>query len=227
MNTPNEISYFISNFEIEKYFPKENNFLIENNLHLLYEKTVFKKYNNTFQIKREIQILNVNNKKVGEFALSGDSIVNGNEFFDSGNPISMTIYIDNNYRGNNLARLMVGELLLQCIKEFPVRVDQLLLIDADGSGGFWDSIGMIQGRYSWNGPNLREPLISREASGYEKEITFSDLATWALGFPLGQGIPFKTRGGRKYKNTKKYKYFKNKKNKKSNKNNKTKRKIIK
>lgn len=225
MNSPKEINYFISNFEIEKYFPKENNFLIENKLHLLYEKTVFKKYNNTFQIKREIQILNSDNIKIGEFALSGDSILNGNDFFDSGNPISMTIYINNDYRGNNLARLMVGELLLQCIKEFPVRVDQILLIDADGSAGFWDSIGMKQGRYSWNGPNLREPLVQREAAGYEKEITFSDLATWALGIPLGQGIPFKTRGGRKYKNTRKYKYLKNKK--KYNKNKKTKRKIIK
>lgn len=69
MNTPNEISYFISNFEIEKYFPKENYFLIENNLHLLYKKSGFKKYNNTFQIKREIQILNVTNKKVGRICV--------------------------------------------------------------------------------------------------------------------------------------------------------------
>ncbi len=61
-------------------------------------------------------------------------------------------------RGIQISRIMIGELLIQCLKEYPVRTNQLLIIDSDASGGFWDSIGMIS----------NEDDDIEEGEGYEK-----------------------------------------------------------
>ena len=127
--------------------------------------------------------------EVGRFSAGGRLIGNNPHIFDTGETIDMGIYLDDDLQKHKLSKLMVAALCKMLILEYPkIRKDQFFLIDADASGGFWDVMGMKEGRYSYmgkrNNSNLHEKL---EGAGYEKSITFSDMSNWALNERLGQG----------------------------------------
>jgi len=121
---------------------------------------------------------------IGYFSFHGKHI--NNKLFNSGNTISMNINIEDDYQNKGLSRLMISSLLKYCLEQdTSIRKDQLLTIDGDGSGGFWDYIGMKQGRYSYMSDYRASTNLNHETVGYEKEITFSNLSYWALGKRFG------------------------------------------
>jgi hypothetical protein len=150
-----------------------NNFKITIETHLHENYLIYTSY-----------LYNENNEQIGNFSIEGNHI--NNILFNSGNTISMNISIEDEYQKRGLSRLMVGSLLKYCLELDPtIRKDQLLTIDGDGSGGFWEIIGMKQGRYSYMNENRASTKLNHETVGYEKEITFSDLSFWALGMRYG------------------------------------------
>jgi hypothetical protein len=152
-----------------------NNFKIinETNLNLNENYIIYTSY-----------LYNQNNEQIGYFSIEGNQT--NNILFNSGNTISMNISIEDEYKKRGLSRLMVSSLLKYCLKQDPfIRKDQLLTIDGDGSGGFWEHIGMKQGRYSYMSNERAVTKLNHETVGYEKEITFSDLSFWALGKRYG------------------------------------------
>ena len=129
-------------------------------------------------------LLNENNKQIGYFSFEGKQA--NNILFNSGNTISMNINIEDDYQKRGLSKLMVSSLLKYCLEQNScIRKDQLLTIDGDGSGGFWEHIGMKEGRYSYMRDERAMTKLNHETVGYEKEITFSDLSFWALGTRYG------------------------------------------
>ena len=167
----------ISNDEINAYFSRiPNNF--SNILKLLGLTTIFKKTVSYNRVTRQVILLN-NDHEVGCFEITGDGD------FNSGIPLYMNIHVDDELLKKNLSRLLVGVLIKQILQEgIIINKEQLLVIDGDGSGGFWNHIGLYKGRHSYmsNRPKSRR-LNSTE--GAEKEITFSKLSYWALGEILG------------------------------------------
>ena len=122
---------------------------------------------------RNVFLMN-NGVEIGYFSVKCDKL---------GEDCDMNISIDETYQGQGLARYMIGVLVQNWYREDPqIRKDKLIFIDADASAGFWDKIGMIDNRYS---SNRQTKLSHLEGKGYEKVITFSKLARWALGHPLG------------------------------------------
>ena len=120
----------------------------------------YKKSNIGNYMRREVTLLR--NKKIGRFVIEGKS--NHSNHFNSGNPCSMSIGIDDkNYKGKGLSPIMIKYMIDNIKRDYPnIRPDQYLYIDADASGGFWDSIGM-------------EEHSNEEGKGYEKRISFENL----------------------------------------------------
>jgi hypothetical protein len=161
------------------------------------KKTSSHEDENKIKFDREIQITNENLETierrgyVGEsichFSISGKYDMNThNDYFDSGETIDMGIGSEEvlpsgePLRGREISRIMMGELLMQCLKEYPtIRDEQLLFIDADGSselGGrtFWDIIGMKEN-------DDIDGIHRREGEGYEKQIDFKTIFEWVFG----------------------------------------------
>ena len=120
----------------------------------------YKKSNIGNYMRREVTLLR--NKKIGRFVIEGKS--NHSNHFNSGNPCSMSIGIDDkNYKGKGLSPIMIKYMIDNIKRDYPnIRANQYLYIDADASGGFWDSIGM-------------EEHSNEEGKGYEKRISFENL----------------------------------------------------
>jgi hypothetical protein len=165
------------------------------------KKTSSHEDENKIKFDREIKITNENLETierrgyVGEsichFSISGKYYMNTHtDYFDSGETIDMGIGSEEvlpsgeTLRGREISRIMMGELLIQCLKEYPtIRDEQLLFIDADGSdelGGrtFWDRIGMKEN-------DDIDGIHRREGEGYEKQIDFKTIFEWVFG----QNIP--------------------------------------
>ena len=88
----------------------------------------------------------------------------------------LSIYVEEEHREQGLARLMIYTLLSN--REY--NPDEWFLIDGDASGGFWDHIGMKEGRYGYM--KYRRPSRSvrrKDTEGGEKSITFRDLWKWS------------------------------------------------
>ena len=175
--TPEDIDYLISRMSpMDKTEIKRT--LLANNLTMSYVSSpTYKKI-----------ILEREGVEVGRFS-AGGGLLGINHIFDTGKTIDMGISLDDDLQKHKLSKLMVAALCKMLILEYPkIRKDQLFFIDADASGGFWDVMGMKEGRYSYmgkrNNSKLREKL---EGEGYEKSITFSDMSNWALKERLGQG----------------------------------------
>jgi len=119
----------------------------------------YKKSNIGNYMRREVTL--INNKKIGRFVIEG--ISNHSNHFNSGNPCSMSISIDELYKGRGLSPIMIKYMIDNIKRDYPnIRGNQYLYIDADASGGFWDSIGM-------------EEHSNKEGEGYEKRISFERL----------------------------------------------------
>ena len=133
--------------------------------------------------------------EVGRFSAGGGLIGNNPHIFDTGETIDMGISLDDDLQKHKLSKLMVAALCKMLILEYPkIRKDQFFLIDSDASGGFWDAIGMKEGRYSDMEKRVRYGNKRKmEGEGYHKIITFSDMSYWALHERLGDSGEEKKR----------------------------------
>ncbi len=108
-------------------------------------------------------ILWIQGKDCGSFTIGA---IGG---FRSGHTMSMEISIDEEHQKKGYSTLLIRT-LCKFIRTIDVRWEgQLLFIDTDASGGFWDHIGMKPNRY------YERFTADREGGGYEKFITFEDL----------------------------------------------------
>jgi hypothetical protein len=193
--------------------------------------------------QREIHITNENLEdikinrhveSIAHFSINGTYDMNRyTDYFDSGKTIDMGIGSENTLpsgetlREREISRIIIGELLIQCLKEYPmIRDDQLLFIDSDASElypdgeRFWDKIGMKE----------NNDIDRNEGKGYEKQIDFQTIFRWVFKQDIprnerinGSSITLKSksksktskkrrrRGGKKRKTVK---YIKKNKNKK-------------
>jgi GNAT superfamily N-acetyltransferase len=82
----------------------------------------------------------------------------------------ISIFVDEAYRGQGVARLIIARLLVECDKEgFDT---PYVYIDTDCSDGFWDHIG-----FEIN-PLCESPVDGMEY-GYEKRISWEKLRQFA------------------------------------------------
>ena len=140
-------------------------------------------------IRHSVEAYNTDNKKlIGDFIIEGeisrsvgetrykDILMNEAYYgFNTGNTMSMSIMVKNEYQGLGISRMMIKTLCeyIENIIPFEIRTDQMIFIDADASNGFWDYVGMKENRY------YDRYKISREGCGYEKVITWNKLKKWA------------------------------------------------
>jgi len=117
-----------------------------------------------------------NNNEMGYFQMY---CANG---IGSGEPIFLTIEVDDNLRSKGYANLMIGFLIYMLrinIGQFNkngIGLSDLSIlgIDADASGGFWDKIKLMDGRYTWDlSVPRRQGLTERH---FEKSTTLGQLS---------------------------------------------------
>ena len=118
---------------------------------------------------------------VASFSIDGEQGDNKSGFDVS--TMYMSIYIEEEYRSQGLAKKLIKK-LCECIKNelYPmIRNDQLLFIDTDASWeeirpgvlkSFWEHIGMKPSRME----NITRNVIG---AGYEKFIDFQSLCNYA------------------------------------------------
>ena len=153
----NNINLFIENNakRTEKLkLLKALDYIKQNNIKLNYKN----EYNNIIHSITLIQ----NNIEIGYFQIDNLYTIP-----------SMNIFIDDQYQGNQLSRLMITSILYvlsKCISS-----DLLLYIDCDASNGFWTSIGMKENKYY-----STQIYKNRYNSGYELCIRIKELSKWAL-----------------------------------------------
>ena len=182
--TPEDIDYLIGRMSpMDKTEIKRT--LLANNLTMSYVSSpTYKKI-----------ILEREGVEVGRFSAGGGLIGNNPHIFDTGETIDMGISLDDDLQKHKLSKLMVAALCKMLILEYPkIRKDQFFLIDSDASGGFWDAIGMKEGRYSdMEKRAMYGSKRKMEGEGYHKIITFSDMSYWALHERLGDSGEEKKR----------------------------------
>ena len=128
----------------------------------------FRAYVNTYPSNRGEyrtyrSILWIQGKECGSFIIGA---VGG---FRSGHTMSMEISIDDEHQKKGYSVQLIRT-LCAFVKENETNYEgQLLFIDTDASGGFWDHIGMQPNRY------YERFAADREGGGYEKVITFEQL----------------------------------------------------
>jgi len=137
---------------------------------LKYKKSITGSY-----MTREVTLYH-NNENIGHFTIEGQynpktGYKNTHNYFNSGNTCSMTINIDDSYHRRGLSPILINHMIHNIEKYYPkIRDDQYLYIDADGSAGFWNSIGMKEHEFSFD-----TTPAELEGEGYEKRITFKEL----------------------------------------------------
>jgi hypothetical protein len=142
-------------------------FINENNIKIL--------YNNNLELNNPKILLVLNpNTEIGNFTIDN---------LGPGQTNSLTISIEDDYngisfQGHQLARLLITSMIYELKKlekYLNLNPNLILSIDGDGSGGFWDKIGMEYNRYEerFNRPNINY-------RGYQKTITLQKLSQWAL-----------------------------------------------
>ena len=130
---------------------------------------LIKRINNSFE--RVICLVLENGDIIGEFGIDGEGV---NHQFDSGETNSMRINIEEKYQGFGYSKIMIRYMIDKIYVDIPnMNGEQMLFIDADGSDGFWDRIGMLESkRYGFD----RNPsYANREGAGYEKYITINNI----------------------------------------------------
>ena len=133
-------------------------------------------------MRREVTLLH-NSKKIGRFVIEGYSKHSKHSnHFNSGNPCSMSIGIDDEkyknvekYQKKGLSPIMIKYMIDNIKRDYrKIRPNQYLYIDADASGGFWDSIGM-EGPENGEEYKNDEGKTNEEGNGYAKRISFENL----------------------------------------------------
>jgi hypothetical protein len=160
------------------------------------------------RIERIVKI-HLNGDEIGYFIINGTAFKPQCESFGTGRTNDMSIQINDGYKGKGYSRLMVQRMVKGIQSDCP-KLDrqQMLFIDMDMSEGFWDHIGMKEGRYGLDAKRQSNRARKLEGYGYEKYFTFHDLQNYALGIPISsKSIPSSsaskgvlvTLGGRKKK----------------------------
>jgi hypothetical protein len=108
-------------------------------------------------------VLWIQGKECGSFILGA---IGG---FRSGHTMSMEISIEEEHQKKGYSTRLIRTLCQFISTMVPNCAGQLLFIDTDASGGFWDHIGMKPNRY------YERFTADREGGGYEKFITFEAL----------------------------------------------------
>jgi hypothetical protein len=132
-------------------------------------------------VERTVRIMK-DGQEIGYFSIEGLKSEKTNDCFDSGNVCSMNISVDEEYRGKayegkRLSRWMIYYMTKKIREDYPrIRDEQLLFIDSDASGGFWEKIGMENHEFREHNPD-----INVEGNGYEKCITFHKLELFGKG----------------------------------------------
>jgi GNAT superfamily N-acetyltransferase len=137
---------------------------------------------------------------IGKFVIEG--LGRNNECFDTGNTCSMEINIDEEYQGHGYAKQMIRKMIENIKRDYKnIRDDQLLGIDGDGSDGFWDKIGMYEGRYGYDTLHESNRARNRETYGQEKITTIRGLIKFARSDSTRRGRSRSPRreGGRRNK----------------------------
>ena len=138
----------------------------------------------------------------GEFRISGTNWVSLDESdskkYDSfnGRTSSMGINLDDTLQKKGLSRIII-KYMIKILQNKGISDHQKLFIDGDGSGGFWDSIGMRENPYGYDFKNnmfvdsnykhtrtiiegeKKKTVTFIEGKGYEKVITVKELYDWA------------------------------------------------
>jgi len=109
----------------------------------------------------------------GHFTIEGLGTKQGEKYesFGTGFVNHMTIGIDDELQGKKLSTALIQGMIAGIEREGIRRIDrQKLFIDADGSAGFWDKLGMKENprAFNFNGPR-------EEGNGYEKMFTIGDI----------------------------------------------------
>jgi len=115
-------------------------------------------------LERSIQIKDKSGNVLAHFTIYGKCGEN-NECFGSKNTCHMTISIDDKYHNRKWSTKLIYYMIISIQKEIDI-TNQLLFIDADGSGGFWDHIGMIEYKYGYDYDSSLD-LTSEELSDME------------------------------------------------------------
>lgn len=121
--------------------------------------------------QRTLSIKLVKNEVCGHFTMSG--YANSESLLDPLNVISLSICIEDEYKGQKWSRHMIREMIRKigpCMSD-----EQLLYIDADSSGGYWSHIGMRPNPYYDINYSNR-----KIGDGYELVISYGDLKKYAL-----------------------------------------------
>jgi hypothetical protein len=128
---------------------------------------IIKVINNLNGMYYSSKLVNRRNIELGHFTI--------NEHNDEFKMLEMTIGIDEEYQFKGHAKRLMNKLCVYLFENYPKKfINRNLYIDADGSGGFWDKVGMVENDdYDISSGSLVE------GKGYEKCITFENLSKWA------------------------------------------------
>ena len=105
-----------------------------------------------------------------EWQDTGSRVALNTQFRNSGTLTDISIFVDDEKRGQGMARRMMQRILFECAKDgFE---PDYVYIDTDCSDGFWDHVGFV--------PNpLYEAPVDGMEYGYEKRVTWERLRQFA------------------------------------------------
>ena len=168
----------------------------------------------------KIVLLDNENNEKGYFSFDSE-----NSHIGSGEPVFLSIEVDEDLRGKGFGWLLVGTLIGMIMNpeykklfttsarsgSIGLNSDTILGIDADASDGFWDHIGLIPGRFTWDVPESKRRRLNTTESPFEKSITLGELSNKILNKSFMGGRRYKKYIKNKKTNKKQKKYTKNKK----------------
>ena len=105
-----------------------------------------------------------------EWQDTGSRVALNTQFRNGGTLTDISIFVDDEKRGQGMARRMMQRILFECAKD--AFEPEHVYIDTDCSDGFWDHVGFE--------PNpLYEAPVDGMEYGYEKRVTWERLRQFA------------------------------------------------
>ena len=132
------------------------------------------------------------NKEMGHFTIEGLGRLQDDgtyESFGTGYTNHMTISIHRSLQGKKLSTVLLRG-MIKGIEAEGISIDsikdQKLFIDADASGGFWATIGMVDNPYGseYNGNENNVPVEEREGRGYDMKTTMGGILVYVSKTPM-------------------------------------------
>ena len=88
----------------------------------------------------------------------------------------LSILVIEEHEHHGLARLMIAAFIYEVIQTDKLKIDKLLCIDTDASGGFWEKIGLLENPAFINKNKEDMNYI------YEMCAPISAISCWAFGY---------------------------------------------